>query len=46
MAGHSARDDSEGAAVGFILEIVLFVIVIGFLDARFIPWPKPQPAKR
>jgi hypothetical protein len=27
--------------VQFILGVVLFVVVVGFIDAR-IPWPKPQ----
>lgn len=25
----------------FILGVVLFVVVVGFIDAR-IPWPKPR----
>jgi hypothetical protein len=27
--------------VAFILGTIIFVIVIGLLDARLIPWPKP-----
>jgi hypothetical protein len=26
--------------VGFLVGLVLFVVVIGFLDTRF-PWPRP-----
>ena len=33
-----------GMIVSFILGTILFVILIGLLDARLIPWPKPSPA--
>ena len=32
---------SEGGTVSFIVGLVLFVIVIGYLDAP-LPWPKPS----
>jgi hypothetical protein len=28
--------------VGFVAGLVLFVIVIGLLDARLMPWPWPE----
>jgi hypothetical protein len=28
--------------VAFFLGIFVFVVVIGVLDARLIPWPKPE----
>ena len=33
--------EGEEAAVGFVVGVVLFVVVIGMLDARF-PWPRPR----
>jgi hypothetical protein len=35
---------AKGGAVSFIVGLVLFVIVIGYLDAR-LPWPKPSKRK-
>jgi hypothetical protein len=31
--------------MGFVVGVVLFVVVIGMLDARF-PWPRPRPGDR
>jgi hypothetical protein len=30
-----------GAIVAFILGTILFVLLIGALDARWVPWPRP-----
>ena len=35
-----ASANEPGAAMSFIIGIILFVIVIGLLDARLIPWPR------
>jgi hypothetical protein len=32
----------EGDDVTFIVEVIVFVIVIGALDARLITWPSPR----
>jgi hypothetical protein len=29
--------------MAFVLGVLLFVVVIGILDSRLIPWPKPEP---
>ena len=28
--------------MAFVLGVLLFVVVIGILDSRLIPWPKPE----
>ena len=28
--------------MAFVLGVVLFVVVVGILDRRLIPWPKPR----
>jgi hypothetical protein len=28
--------------MAFFLGVILFVVVIGVLDARLIPWPQPR----
>jgi hypothetical protein len=28
--------------MAFLLGVLLFVVVAGILDARLIPWPRPQ----
>ena len=28
--------------MAFVLGVLLFVVVVGILDSRLIPWPKPK----
>ena len=28
--------------MAFLLGVLLFVVVVGILDRRLIPWPKPE----
>jgi hypothetical protein len=30
-------------AMAFIVALILFVVVVGVLDARLIRWPRPRP---
>jgi hypothetical protein len=38
---HATRAPLKGNDVSFFLGVILFVVVVGVLDAR-LPWPSPK----